>query len=147
VTESALLFVAQNYRFTNALSEFGVTKMVGVQIVRKSKLESYEAILEALVKKPQPIERLAYETDMDCALVSKLLGFLAENGLVKERPLPKSTQYAITERGVAVFKTLNFRKYLEKVSTSLSTLNDAMQTLPILSRDYEDQSEGQNEKY
>jgi predicted transcriptional regulator len=121
--------------------------MVGVQIVRKSKLESYEAILEALVKKPQPIERLAYETDMDCALVSKLLGFLAENGLVKERPLPKNTRYAITERGVAVFKTLNFRKYLEKVSTSLSTLNDAMQTLPILSRDYEDQSEGQNEKY
>jgi predicted transcriptional regulator len=121
--------------------------MVGVQIVRKSKLESYEAILEALVKKPQQVERLAYETDMDCALVCRLLGFLAENGLVKERPLPKNTQYAITERGVAVFKTLNFRKYLEKISSSLSTLNDAMQTLPILSRDYEDQSEGQNEKY
>ncbi len=103
--------------------------------------------MEALVKKPQPVERLAYETDMDCTLIRKLLSFLAENGLVKERPLPKNTQYAVTERGVAVFKTLNFRKYLEKVSSSISALNDAMQTLPILSRDYQDQSEGQNEKY
>jgi predicted transcriptional regulator len=115
--------------------------------MRKSKLESYEAILEALVKKPQTVERLAYETDMDCTIVSRRLDFLTENGLVEERPLPKNTQYAITERGVAVFKTLNFRKYLEKVSSSLSTLNDAMQTLPLISRDYQDQSEGQNEKY
>jgi predicted transcriptional regulator len=115
--------------------------------MRRSKLESYEAILEALVKKPQPVERLAYETDTDCTRLCKLLGFLAENGLVEERPLPKNTQYAITERGVAVFKTLNFRKYLEKVSSSISALNDAMQTLPILSRGYQDQSEGQNERY
>ena len=141
------MFSGQNCQFTNALSEFNVTKIVGVEIVRRSRLESYEAILEALVKKPQTVEHLAYETDMDCALTSKLLEFLGENGLVKERPLSKNTQYAITERGVSVFKTLNFRKYLEKVSSSLSTLNDAMQTLPILSRDYEDQSEGQNEKY
>ena len=115
--------------------------------MRRSKLESYEAILEALVKKPQPAERLAYETDMDCIRVSKLLSFLAENGLVKERPSTKNTQYAITERGIAVFKTLNFRKYLERVSSSISTLNDAMHTLPILSRDYQDESEGQSERY
>ena len=121
--------------------------MVGVQTMRRSKLESYEAILEALVKKPQTVEHLAYEVDMECTRACRLLGFLAENGLVKERPLPKNTQYAITERGVAVFKTLNFRKYLEKVSSSISTLNDAMHTLPILSRDYQHQSEGQNEKY
>jgi predicted transcriptional regulator len=116
-------------------------------MMRRSKLESYEAILEVLVKKPQPVERLAYETDMDCTLVLRRLDFLRENSLVEERPLPKKMHFAITERGVAVFKTLNFRKYLERVSSSLSTLNDAMQTLPIISTDYQDQSEEQNEKY
>jgi predicted transcriptional regulator len=115
--------------------------------LRRSKLESYEAILEALVKKPQPIDRIAYETDIDCTVICKRLTFLIENGLVKERPLPGNTRFAITERGVAVFKTLNFRKYLEKISSSLSSIDDAMQTLPIMSRDYEEQSEGQNEKY
>lgn len=115
--------------------------------MRRSKLESYEAILEALVKKPQPIDRIAYETSIDCTVICRRLGFLVENGLVEERALPRNTLFAITERGMAVFKTLNFRKYLEKISGSLSSLNDAMQTLPIMSRDYEEQSEGQNEKY
>jgi len=119
----------------------------GCRILRRSKLESYEAILEALVKKPQPTDHIAYETDIDCTVISKRLGFLIENGLVEERPLPDNTLFAITERGMAVFKTLNFRKYLEKISNSLSSINDAMQTLPIMSRDYEEQSEGQNEKY
>ncbi len=119
----------------------------GCMLLRRSKLESYEAILEALVKKPQSIDRIAYETDIDCTVISKRLVFLIENGLVEERALPDNTRFGITERGVAVFKTLNFRKYLEKISSSLSSLNDAMQTLPIMSRDYEEQSEGQNEKY
>lgn len=117
------------------------------RLMRRSKLESYEAILEALVKEPQPIDHIAYETDIDCTVINKRLVFLIENGLVEERPLPDNTMFAITERGMAVFKTLNFRKYLEKISNSLSSINDAMQTLPIMSRDYEEQSEGQNEKY
>jgi len=115
--------------------------------LRKSKLESYEAILEALVKKPQPIERIAYETDMDCTVLAKRLGFLVENGLVEERPMPKDTKYSITERGVAVFKTLNFQKYFEKISNSLSTLDDALQSLPLLTRDNEEQSDREDEKY
>ena len=113
----------------------------------RSKLESYEAILEALIKKPQPVDRIAYETSMDCTVLHKRLDFLLENGLVQERPLTKDTNYAITERGVAVFKTLNFRRYLEKVSNTLSAIDDAMQTLPIISRNYQEQSDEHNEKY
>lgn len=141
------MFDAQYCRFINSLSRMDVTTKKGCRLLRKSKLESYEAILEALVANPQPIDSIAYETDIDCTVISKRLGFLVENGLVEERPLPENTKFAITERGMAVFKTLNFRKYLEKISSSLSSINDAMQTLPIMSRDYEEQSEGQNEKY
>ena len=106
--------------------------------MRRSKLESYEAVLEALVKKPLSIDRVAYETGMDCNVLNRRLDFLIENGLVEERPLPRKTLYAITERGVAVFKTLNFRKYLEKVSDVLSTVDEAMQTLPMISREHKE---------
>ena len=115
--------------------------------MRRSKLESYEAILEALVKKPQPIDHLAYETDIECTVICKRLGFLVDNGLVEERPLPDNAEFAITERGVAVFKTLNFRKYLEKVSSSISAISEAMQTLPMLPRDYDERSGREDEKY
>jgi predicted transcriptional regulator len=114
----------------------------------RSKLESYEAILEAIVKKPLSIERIAYETDMDCNTLNRRVNFLMENGLVEERPLSRKTIYAITERGVTVFKTLNFRRYLEKVSGVLSAIDDAMETLPILSKERsEPEEENQNEKY
>jgi len=114
----------------------------GCSEVRRSKLETYEAVLEVLMKKPLDIDRIAYETDIECRILNQRLDFLIENGLVEERPMPKKTLYAITERGVAVFKTLNFNRYLEKVSSALSAIDDAMHTLPILSRD-EDESREQ----
>jgi predicted transcriptional regulator len=106
-----------------------------------SKLESYEAILEALIKKPLAVERIAYETSIDCIILNRRLAFLIETGLVEERPLPKKTLYAITERGVAVFKTLNFHRYLEKVSSTLSAIDEAMQTIPEISKDYKEKEE------
>jgi predicted transcriptional regulator len=141
------MFARKDCSFINALSKTEYDEENWCTDLRKSKLESYEAILEALVKKPQPIDRIAYETDMDCTMLAKRLGFLVENGLVEERPLPKDTNYAITERGVAVFKTLNFRKYFEKISNTLSALDDAMQSLPFLTQDYKEQSDRQDEKY
>lgn len=124
-----------------------MTKNKGYTQMRRSKLEIYEAILEALVKKPQPMDRLAYETDMNCTVLGKRLSFLLENGLVEERPLPNDTHYAITERGVAVFKTLNFRKYLEKISGTLSAIDEAVQTLPFMLRDYNEPSEEKKQEY
>jgi predicted transcriptional regulator len=109
--------------------------------VHRSKLESYQAILEALIKKPRTVDRIAYETTMDCTVLNRRLNFLMENGLVEERPLPKKTEYAITERGVAVFKTLNFNRYLEKVSSTLSAIDEAMQTIPVISKDYNETEE------
>jgi predicted transcriptional regulator len=146
-SEFVHLFAAKDCDFINALSETEQNHENGCAHLRRSKLESYEAILETLIKKPRRVDRIAYETGMDCTVLHKRLSFLMENGLVQERPLTKDTKYAITERGVAVFKTLNFRKYLEKVSNTLSAIDDAMQTLPLISRNCEDQSDEQNEKY
>lgn len=109
--------------------------------MHRSKLESYEAILEALIKKPLTVDRIAYETTIDCTVLNRRLDFLTENGLVEERPLPKKTLYAITERGVAVFKTLNFNRYLEKISSTLSAIDEAMQTIPVISKDYKETEE------
>ena len=116
--------------------------------MHRSKLESYEAILESLIKKPLTVDRIAYETNIDCTIINRRLAFLTENGLVEERPLPKKTLYAITERGVAVSKTLNFNRYLEKISSTLSAIDEAIQTIPVISKDYRETEETpSNEKY
>jgi len=102
--------------------------------MRRSKLESYEAILEVLMKTPLTIDSIAYETSMDCTVLGRYLDFLIKNGLIEERFSDDKTLYAITERGIAVFKTLNFQKYLEKITKSIRAIDDALQTVPVLSR-------------
>jgi len=101
--------------------------------MRRSKLESYEDVLGALVKKPLTIDGIAYKTNIDCVILRRRLDFLMENGLVKERISSKKTLYAITERGVAVFKTLNFQKYLEMVANTIMAMDEAIHVIPIIS--------------
>jgi predicted transcriptional regulator len=102
--------------------------------MRRSKLESYEDILAALVKKPSTIDNIAYEINMDCTILRKCLSSLMKYGLVEERRSSKKTLYAITERGVTVFKTLNFQKYLEKVVNTIKVMDDAFQVIPTISK-------------
>jgi len=102
--------------------------------MRRSKLESYEAILDVLMKKPLTVDNIAYETSMDCTVLGRYLDFLTKNGLIEERLLNKKTLYAITERGVAVFKALNFQKYLEKVMKSVMAIDDALQVVSTISK-------------
>ena len=101
--------------------------------MRRSKLESYEDVLGALVKKPLTIDGIAYKTNIDCVILRRRLDFLMENGLVKERILSKKILYAITERGIAVFKTLNFQKYLEMVANTIMAMDEAIHVIPIIS--------------
>jgi predicted transcriptional regulator len=101
--------------------------------MRRSKLESYEDILGALVKKPLTIDGIAYKTNIDCVILRRRLDFLMENGLVKERISSKKILYAITERGIAVFKTLNFQKYLEMVANTIIAMDEAIHVIPIIS--------------
>jgi len=102
--------------------------------MRRSKLESYEAILEALVKKPLNIDKIAYKTSIDCIILNRHLDFLIKNGLVEERILGNKLLYALTERGITVFKTLDFQKYLKRISSTLMQIDDAMQTIRDISK-------------
>lgn len=100
--------------------------------MHKSKLESYETILGALVKKPLGIDRLAYKTDMDCTVLHNNLQFLMANELVEERMFGGRLLCTITERGATVFRTLDFQKYLKRISKTLMTIDDAMRDIPVI---------------
>ncbi len=100
----------------------------------RSKLEIYETILEALIDKPLHLDELSYETDIECTCLNKYLDFLMQNGLTQERIFGTQTVHAITERGTAVIKTLNFQKYLNKISSVLVTMEEATKLIPNLAK-------------
>ncbi len=106
--------------------------------MRRSRLELCESILEAALSKPLSYERLAYNTSIDCTVLERHLNFLIENSLIEERPTEKKTLYAITERGVAVLKALNFQKYLGKIKSKLRAIDEAMEVIPQISRHNDD---------
>jgi len=114
--------------------------------MRRSKLEMYEAILEALVKSPLSNDQIGYEASIDCKAVSRYLDFLIQNGLVEDRIQGNKTLYAITERGLTVLKTLNFNKYLGRVSETLRALDDAVQVLPLMPNESQPHEEDDTDK-
>jgi predicted transcriptional regulator len=109
--------------------------------VRRSKLESYETILGALAKKDMNIDRLAYRINLDCTVLSKHLTFLIANGVVEGRNFGDKEFFAITERGITVFRTLDFQKHLKKLSQTLMTIDEATQDMSIDLRRRQKQSE------
>lgn len=101
----------------------------------RSKLEKYLNILEVLVPQPLKFEKISYKANIECAVLKQYLNFLIVHKLVDERPLNKGkTVYAITERGLAVFKTLQAQKYLEKLRNILPVVEEASEVGPLLSR-------------
>jgi predicted transcriptional regulator len=102
--------------------------------LRRSKLETYEAILGALAKRPLKIDRLAFKVNLDCVALKTNLEFLMENGLVEELFSPKGTSYSATERGISVFKTLDFQKYFKKIQDTLIAIDEAMKVTPEISK-------------
>jgi len=100
--------------------------------MRRSKLETYESILESLVNEPLTLDHLAYQTNLNCVSLQTSLDFLVQNGVIEERVLGNETQYAITDRGITVLKTLSFEKYLQQVTRSIKTMDDASQIIPVI---------------
>jgi predicted transcriptional regulator len=137
--------LAKDFEFINILSKLNEMKFSVLQM-RKSKLESYEEILGALIKKPLAIDAIAYETNTECSVLGRRLEFLIKNGLVEERDSGRKTLYAITERGIAVFKTLNFQKYLEKVVSTIRIMDEAVHIIPAISEGQRRKA-GENENY
>lgn len=102
--------------------------------MRKSKLESYQEILEALLEKPSTIDSLSYKINADCAIIGQRLDFLIRNGLVKECESLRRSRYTISERGIAVLKALNLQKHIEKIKHTILTTDEIAQIVPNVSR-------------
>ena len=117
--------------------------------MRRSKLELYENVLHALVKKHLTIDSIAYECNMDCVALRQRLDFLVKNGLVEEENYKKKTVYALTKRGLSIFKTLTITRRLEKLQTTSKMIDDALQAFPALSEHNEEtpRRKRRNENY
>ena len=115
----------------------------------RSKLELYEDILRALVDKPSTVDKIAYECNMDCVALRQRLDFLVKNGLVEEESCKKKTVYALTRRGLAIFKTLTITRRLEKLQTTIRMIDEALQAIPSLSEYNEENTKRKrrNENY
>jgi predicted transcriptional regulator len=101
--------------------------------MRRSKLELYEDVLTALADKHLTVDAIAYACSMDCFALRERLEFLLKHGLVEERHYDKKTLYALTRRGLAIYKTLALTKHLEKLQTNMKKINEALQAIPSLS--------------
>lgn len=98
--------------------------------MQRSKLELYEDVLTALSDNPMTIDNIAYVCNMDCVALNKRLDFLIKNNLVEERAFNRETFYALTRRGLAIFKTLEITKRLEKLQTSIKIIEKTLRAIP-----------------
>ncbi|HML02844.1 MAG TPA: winged helix-turn-helix domain-containing protein [Candidatus Bathyarchaeia archaeon] len=91
--------------------------------MRRSKLETYLGILGVLRHNRElKLTHIMYETNVNCCVLKKYLGFLMKQGLVEERTVGRQRMvYSITQRGITVLK---YFRELEQV-------------LPILDEDYD----------
>ena len=97
-------------------------------------MESYENILEVLLNKPLTLHSLALKTRLDRALMRRFLEFLLRNGLVEEREAENESFYAITEKGTAVIRALNFHKYLQRIKGTIRAIDEALEIIPGLAK-------------
>jgi len=117
--------------------------------MRRSKLELYEDILTALADKRLTVDAVAYACNMDCIALRQRLDFLLKSGLVEERNYKKKTRYALTRRGLAIYKTLTLTRRLEKLQTTVKDVDEALKLIPALSEYNEETSKRtrRNENY
>ncbi len=101
----------------------------------RSKLEKYVEILAVLVPTPLEFETVSLETKIECNTLERYFRFLIAHKLVEKRTQANSpATHAITDRGLAVFKTLQAQKYLEKIRNILPVVDEANQVGALLSR-------------
>ncbi len=100
-----------------------------------SKVDRYLDLLEVLVSRPQRIDRIEHQVKIEHQALLQRLDFLVANGVIEERRSSnKQIAYAITERGLAVFKTLRAFKYFEKLRKSLPIVEEAREIAAALSK-------------
>ncbi len=110
-------------------------KKTGPIEMSPSKVDRYLDLLEVLVSRPQRIDRIEHQVKIEHQALLQRLDFLVANGVIEERRSSnKQIAYAITERGLAVFKTLRAFKYFEKLRKSLPIVEEAREIAAALSK-------------
>jgi DNA-binding HxlR family transcriptional regulator len=100
-----------------------------------SKLDKYLNILEAIVERPQKMDYIARRVHAKPDTLKRNLAFLVSNGVVEKRRFTdRLILYAMTERGLSVFKTLRALKYMEKLRDSLPVVEEAREVTALLSK-------------
>jgi predicted transcriptional regulator len=117
--------------------------------MRRSKLEFYEDIINALAKKALTIDGLAFQGNMDCVTLQQRLDFLVKNNITDiEISRDNKTYYVLTRRGLAVSKTLRLAKRLEKLQTTARKAETRQETPSISEEDEEKEaSTSRNQNY
>ena len=72
--------------------------------MRRSKLETYIDILNALARKgPLKLTHVMYKANVNCNVLKEDLGFLIKQNLVEERTIAKQhIVFTVTQRGINV---------------------------------------------
>jgi predicted transcriptional regulator len=89
--------------------------------MRRSKLETYVAILSVLANKgPLKLTHIMYKANVNCSILRENLDFLIKQNLVEERSLRKErTVFAVTPRGI------NMLKYFRELTKILPIVEEA----------------------
>lgn len=97
----------------------------------RSKLHKYLNILETLVSEPMKLDEISYETSIECRILERYLKSLMRYKLVTELPYDEESSFSITDRGLAVLKTLRAERYFQKIMGILPELQrETMHSIP-----------------
>jgi predicted transcriptional regulator len=99
--------------------------------MRRSKLETYIAILNALANKgPMKMTHIMYKANINCSILKENLGFLIKQKLIDERTIKKEHKiFAITQRGINVLK---YFKELTKALPIIEKTRNQNNRMPLL---------------
>jgi predicted transcriptional regulator len=87
--------------------------------MRRSKLETYIAILSVLANKgPMKMTHIMYKANVNCSVLRDNLDFLIKQKLVEERTIKKHTIFAVTKRGI------NVLKYFKELTRALPIIEE-----------------------
>jgi predicted transcriptional regulator len=97
------------------------------RIMRRSKLEMYIDILQALSRRgPLKLTHVMYKANVNCKVLKMYLDFLLKQNLIEERIVGKSRiVFAITPRGITVLK------YFRELRQVLPIVEEARKSLSM----------------
>jgi len=97
--------------------------------MRRSKLETYIAILNVLANKgPSKLTHIMYKANVNCMVLRENLDFLIKQKLIEEQAVQKArTVFVITQHGITVLK------YFKELTKALPIIAETRhQTTPMI---------------